>query len=423
MPLTAQAPRGTPWSAAGCAVEEQPGAPVAAGSVPLVPVPRADGPTRFLFFTNECVGLGHLRRCLTLAAAVRAQDPRASALIVTGSQVVPHDVPDGVDILKLPALSRDSGGGYSARSLGVDTSHLSQLRAGVATAIAREYAPDVVVVDKLPLGLDAELESTLRELRAGHARVVLGLRDIEDSPESVRRRWDEGRHGDVLETLYDQVLVYGPESTLDMLDCVDWDRDLPPVEHVGFVGAPPAAQRPDDLPEEYLLVTFGGGVDGHPVAAAVLDALHVRPVPLPTVLVTGPLMPAEDVDDLRERARGLDVRVLTDRDDLAAVAAHARAAVAMAGYNTVSELLRAGTPALLVPRARPSSEQLIRATTLADAGRVDMLHPDDLSPAAVGDALDRLLARPRATSGLEDADGADRAAQVLLAQARMVARA
>ena len=386
--------------------------------VPAERAPRRRA--RFLFFTNECVGLGHLQRCLTLATAVCEQDPTATALIVTGSQYVPHGVPAGVDIVKLPAMGRDGAGSYAARSLGVESAHLSRVRAGVSSAIAREFAPDVVVVDKLPLGVDSELESTLREVREGHARVVLGLRDIEDSPEAVRRRWDEGRHGEVLETLYDQVLVYGPESSLDMLDCVSWDRPLPPVEHVGFVGAEPARARPEDLPADYLLVTFGGGVDGYPLAAAFLDAVRARPLPLPALVVTGPLMAEDEVEDLRTRAAGLDVTVQTSRDDLAAVAGHARAAVAMAGYNTVSELLRAGTPTLLVPRVRPSGEQLIRAEGLAAAGAVDMLHPDDLDPQVLRTALDRLLARPRSTGDLADTDGAARAGRLLLDQARAV---
>lgn len=384
------------------------------------PCTRSNHRARFLFFTNECVGLGHLQRCLTLASAICAADPAATALIVTGSQYVPSGVPAGVDIVKLPAMGRDGAGSYAARSLGVEAAHLSRVRAGVASAIAREFAPDVVVVDKLPLGVDRELESTLREIRAGHAAVVLGLRDIEDSPEAVRRRWVEGRHGEVLETLYDQVLVYGPESSLDMLDCVSWDRPLPPVEHVGFVGAAPPAQRPDDLPEDYLLVTFGGGVDGYPLAETFLDAVRHRPLPFPALLVTGPLMPTEQVEALRTRAEGLDVTVQTSRDDLSAVAAHARAAVAMAGYNTVSELLRAGTPALLVPRVRPSSEQLIRAERLAAEGAVELLHPDDLAPGTLRTALDRLLARHRSGPGLNDTDGATRSARVLLALAATV---
>ncbi|HET7475899.1 MAG TPA: glycosyltransferase [Dermatophilaceae bacterium] len=384
-----------------------------------MPTPRTPGPMRFLFFTNECVGLGHLRRCLTLATAVCAAEPGASALIVTGSQYVPHGIPPGVDIVKLPAFGRDEAGGYFARTLGLQTAHLSRLRAGVASAIARDFAPDVAVVDKLPLGLDQELAPALWELHTRGVRIVLGLRDIEDSPEVVRRRWDEGHHARVLETLYDQVLVYGPESSLDMLDCVDWDRQAPPVEHVGFVGAAPETNRPDDMPAEYLLVTFGGGVDGHPLAAAYLDGLRMRPLGVPTVLVTGPLMPADDVEDLRRRAHGLDVLVQNSRSDLAAVAAHARAAVSMAGYNTVSELLRAGTPALLVPRTRPSREQQIRAERLAGAGLVEVILPEGLDPSSLREAVDRVLARPRTTPGLVHADGAARAAQVLLSHARI----
>lgn len=376
------------------------------------------GPARFLFFTNECVGLGHLQRCLTLAGRVLAQDPSATALIVTGSSYVPGDLAPGIDVLKLPTMGRDSGGAYTARSLDVETTALARMRADVATVVASSFEPDVVVVDKLPLGLDAELEGTLRALRAGPARIVLGLRDIEDSPEAVRRRWDEGHHGRALETLYDQVLVYGPDTSLDMLDCVEWHRPLPPVEHVGFVGPARVADRPEDLPERYLLVTCGGGVDGHDVAAAVLAALRVQPLPIPTYVVTGPLMPRHDVEDLRERAHGMDVVVQTSRPDLGAVAGHATAAVSMAGYNTVCELLGAGTPTLLVPRTNPSREQLIRAQGLADAGLAMMLRPEDLQPVAVRDALEELLTRPRPATRLRNADGAERAASILLDHAR-----
>ena len=40
---------------------------------------------RALFITNECAGLGHLRRTINLARAVTEADPDATALIVTGS--------------------------------------------------------------------------------------------------------------------------------------------------------------------------------------------------------------------------------------------------------------------------------------------------------------------------------------------------
>jgi predicted glycosyltransferase len=100
------------------------------------------------------------------------------------------------------------------------------------------------------------------------------------------------------------------------------------------------------------------------------------------------------------------------------VIAGARAVVSMAGYNTVSELMRAHKPALLVPRAGPSEEQLIRAEQLAAAGVQDMIHPRDLTPESLRDALDGLLVRepPEANSAYEG--GTERAAEILTQLAR-----
>jgi predicted glycosyltransferase len=51
----------------------------------------------------------------------------------------------------------------------------------------------------------------------------------------------------------------------------------------------------------------------------------------------------------------------------------------MGGYNTTTEILSYGKHTLLIPRVHPRKEQLIRANRLAEAGYIDMLHPDDLS--------------------------------------------
>ena len=61
---------------------------------------------------------------------------------------------------------------------------------------------------------------------------------------------------------------------------------------------------------------------------------------------------------------------------MANVLAGARGVVTMGGYNTISEVLQTGVPALVIPRVRPSEEQLIRASELVALGLADMLHPD-----------------------------------------------
>jgi predicted glycosyltransferase len=353
------------------------------------------GPLRFLFYTNECVGLGHLRRTISLAQAVCELEPSATSLIITGAPFPPEQrLPKGVDTVKLPQLGRDVDGAQRPHRLEIGLARTRALRAGLALAAAEGFQPDVAIVDKTPCGLGNELVPTLEALERSPCRIVLGLRDVEDERDGVRRAWDDGVR-DAVARFYDAVLVYGPSWSPDALACLGWN-DLPvPVHHVGYVGRPAASEPARDLPEDYLLVTAGGGADGYPLLATVLEALALRPLGLPAMLVTGPLMPDADVERLQRRAPAVGARVEVFREDMDAVIAWSRAVVSMAGYNTVSELLRAQRPALLVPRDRPSAEQLVRARLVAADGLAAVLTPDLLSPASMRQALDDLLRAPQ----------------------------
>ena len=368
---------------------------------------------RFLFYTNECVGLGHLRRTVSLAHALCELDLGVTSLIITGAPFAPEQrLPPGVDTVKLPQLGRGADGVHRPHRLEVGLELARSLRARLALAAAEGFQPDVAIVDKTPCGLGGELVPTLEALRRTSCRLVLGLRDVEDGPEGIRRSWDS-RVREALARYYDAVLVYGPSSSPDALDALAWDDLAVPVHHVGYVGRPVPSEPSPDLPEDYVLVTAGGGADGYRLLATVLEALAVRPLDTPTLLVTGPLMPDRDVELLRRLADGLDARVEVFRPDMDAVIARARAVVSMAGYNTVAELLRARRPALLVPRDRPSEEQLVRARLVAGTGLAAMLSPDRLSPRSMRHALDGLLDAPVPPFDESLYRGAERAAALL----------
>jgi predicted glycosyltransferase len=385
-----------------------------------VPKHGLRGP-RFIFYANELIGLGQLRRTLALAARVSNSDCSPSSLILTGSPIEPFALPPRVDTVKLPGRSRDNGGRqYSAR-LELDDDELRSLRSSIALASATSFLPDVAVVDKLPLGQAGELAPTLEALKqTARCRVVLGLRDIEDSPENVRRSWGpEIRRA--IQRYYDAIIVYGPESTPDAIDCIEHFELNVPVHHVGYVGTPVPESGPADLDGEYVLVTAGGGFDGFRLLATFAEAVRLRPLNCRTLMVTGPLMASVERERLKQLTSGLGIVVCELRSDMEYVIAGARAIVSMAGYNTVSELMRARKPALLVPRTGPSEEQLIRARGLAAAGLQDMMHPADLTPPLLRDALDRLLQRVPPHNLPTDHGGTERAAEILVELARSAA--
>ena len=121
-------------------------------------------------------------------------------------------------------------------------------------------------------------------------------------------------------------------------------------------------------------------------------------------------MPAAKRRDLQARAQGLPIKVRKSASDIPSYIEAADVVVGMAGYNTTAEILRIGTPAVLVPRAAPSAEQRMRARLFEERGWVHVVDPDDLSPATLADAvLDALSSEPAAEgpdlAGLEVAVG------------------
>jgi predicted glycosyltransferase len=400
----------------------QPREPHEPGAEPPAPAPiRLSGPEarrrrgrRFLFFSNELIGLGHLRRTLSIANRLAELEPESSSLIVTGSPVVPwFGMPPRVDILKLPGWTRDEQGTRRAGGLALDVGGLHAVRSGIELGVATSFDADVAVVDKLPLGPGGELIEALEELRSvPRCRVVLGLRDIDDAPERVRRDWGPDVRA-AIERYYDTILVYGPASSPDAIRSVGWSDLAVPVRHVGYLGWPMSQEPADDLEPGYLLATVGGGHDGFRVLEELLRAIHLEPLACSTLIITGPLMAKAEIEQLRSLASGVDAQVVEFRGDMDRVLAGARAVVGMAGYNTVAEVLRARRPGLLVPRTHPSQEQLVRARAIAQQPSYDMLHPDDLSRESMRAALTRLLGLPQPAAPPDEYEGADRAARLL----------
>jgi predicted glycosyltransferase len=375
---------------------------------------------RFMFYSHDSFGLGHLRRTLALASAVTELDPEANSLILTGSTVASsYRLPPRVDTVKLPAVTKN-GRDYRPLRLAGDFGPVQAVRSELALAAAHAFRPDVAVVDKSPLGLRAELRPALRLLRhGGDCRLVLGLRDIDDSPAKVRGEWLRGDLRAQIQRYYDQILVYGPDDAADdALSCLGWNDIGPPIEHVGYVASPIPVRAPPGLPDEYLLVTVGGGGDGFRILTTFLEAVWRAPLPCPAVIVTGPLMDDVEARTVDELSAGLPVQVEEFRADMEAVIGGARAVVAMAGYNTVAELMEARKPCLLVPRVEPREEQLLRARGLASSGLASMLHPDSLDPSTLRAALEGLLARPAPQPDRRWHSGATRSAEILIDLAR-----
>ncbi len=378
------------------------------------------GALRVQFHSHDSFGLGHLRRTLTLAGAVRSLLPTAEILVTTGSPCATHfALPDGVEVLKLPSVSKDAAGNYVPRALGDDIGLLTELRRGLLLQVQRTFAPHVLVVDHQILGLGGELAEVLEATRDTDTRTILGVRDIIDSPEAVARDWGRPLARRALREWYDRVCVYGDPRIFDARAEYPVPSELRErLEYVGYVGreSVPARVRRAAGDRPMVLVTTGGGEDGYERISNYVDALELGSCGWDSTIICGPLLEEERFKTLKRRVRRLGgVQIHMFHSDLPHLLSRADAVVAMSGYNTCVEIMQSRVPAVLVPRCFPRREQLIRAERLDRAGLAACLPTPDAS--GLRQAVQAALARGQVEDPLPSMQGALRLAQVVAQQA------
>ena len=180
-------------------------------------------PLRVALYSHDAKGLGHLRRNLALAhhlarALPGLTDRDVTGLVITGlAPGQEYRLPDGFDWLVLPGVKK-SEGVYQPQRLRITREHLGDVRASLLSGVLSTFAPDLLIIDRHPYGVHQELREPLEHLRRTHpgARVVLGLREVLDTPATVQREWDELGDADTLRRLIDEVWVYGDASVHDL---------------------------------------------------------------------------------------------------------------------------------------------------------------------------------------------------------------
>ena len=381
---------------------------------------------RVAFYSHDTMGLGHMRRNLLLAQALKHSRLRALVLMIAGAREASLlTTAAGVDCVALPSLRKDEDGHYHPRHLEVSLLELLTLRAKTACAALQAFHPDVLIVDNVPRGALRELDPVLEALRAeGRTRLVLGLRDVLDDPVTLQREWARAHNQDAVRRYYDAVWVYGDPAVYDAVREYAFAPDVAAkVCYTGYLdqrarlrfGTPEGKDPVAALglsPGRLALCLVGGGQDGVALAEAFVEA--DLPPGTNGVLIAGPCMPADARRRLSHRAaRQPGRRVVRFMREPTRMLRRGDHVVAMGGYNTVCEILSFGKPALIVPRVAPRREQLIRAERLRALGLVDVLHPGDLSPAALSAWLARGRAAAPPARGRIDLDGLSRIPRLL----------
>jgi len=397
------------------------------------------GRYRIAIYSQDSLGLGHLRRNILIGRKILEFSPQTNVLLFTDSPASPFfTLPDGMDHIKLPSIRKLDAGQWLATKLDVASRELLRMRSELMRAALRDYHPDLFLVDHMPAGAKGELIPVLQCLKKTYpdCSILLGLRDILDEPAVIARVWksDEGYHA--IEEYYDRILIYGDREIFATAQVYDLPEPRDGIHYCGYVVngscmlSHLAELERDRSPSRRLVfISAGGGADGDSLMCAYAAAVRrlARRATFSTLMAVGVNAPKRVIREMQRRSEGLRMLVVSHlRQGMGAIAA-ADLVVSMAGYNSIAEIVKLGKKALVVPRAGPSAEQRMRAGVFAARGLVDALDPSELSAESLGERLLADLGRsdyPVPDPAL-DLGGASQAAKktVELLEARPYARA
>jgi len=375
---------------------------------------------RLLIYSQDGMGLGHLRRTSSVAREIVRQEPDCGVLIVSDSPATPpFDQIPNVDYLKLPTIVKTGRSDWRNGTLPMGVEQVIALRAKLILEAYRTFRPDTVLVDHMPVGALGELKPMLDRIteRRRRPKLFLSLRDILDDPAVVRAVWT---HLGAYEYLrcYDGVLIFGCKEIFNADEAYGLSPFAEPVVFCNYaLGEVPSAPRPAGEDDPVLLVMGGGGADAFRLEETFLDALPMMRVGMDhaAVILTGPNMPRRERDTLLARSKSQRIRVETGVQDSMDWLRRASSVLMMGGYNSLCEALRARKRALVVPRRGPSAEQRMRSRLFAERSLIRTLDPRDLTPDALAEELARLLHDDGIpdVAGLPPMDGAQRASVLL----------
>lgn len=329
----------------------------------------------------------------------------------------------------LDYLEQEEGADAYAAEDGGDVRPVLQRRRRIIEGHVRGEPPDVFVTEYFPLGRSVfaeELLPAIDRARAGGGRVLCSVRDVlqgdikarfaaPEPPERRARRMQlHDRMLDILNGLFDHLLVHGDPDFLS-LDATVPDGFLRgiriPVSYTGYVSEP--LPHPHDCASEIaamkerggLVVTsvgaggssgkgafsHGGGVIAPAIGAWRLIGAAGRSGGRTMVIFAGVHAVHEDIRRLASACANGPFVVRRATPDFLCWLQAADLSISRAGYNTCTNILATGVPAILLP-SRSLLDQHARAGVFAQRDVAHVLPDEELTPERLAGLIERGLA-------------------------------
>lgn len=375
---------------------------------------------RILFYVQHLMGVGHVFRATRVVNALVARGFEVH--LVHGGARIPHLNGGGATVHYLPPLRAGAtvfGKLETPDGVPVDNEYKTRRR-DMLLAILRDVRPDMIITEAFPFGrrqMRFELVPVLEEAASWRKPpfIVASIRDILQENRKPERDLETV---ELVEQFFDHVLLHGDP------DVVRLEHTFP--EHARVAGrllytgivAPPAIDAVPSTghPAFDVIVSVGGGVLGSKLLLAAAGAKQLSVLKdARWCIITGVNMDADTLGQLR-RIAPPDVEIRDFVPDLRYEMARAQLSISRAGYNTVADIFRSGTRAIVVPLSDgEETEQLRRAEILSARGLATTLRPEEETPEGLAAAIERTMGQPPPPRGKLNLEGARTSADIVSA--------
>lgn len=386
---------------------------------------------RVLVYVQHLLGVGHLRRAVTLARALAAE--QLEVTLVSGGFEVPGLVAPGLRWVQLPpagAMDERFAVLVDAQGDPVDDAWRARRREALRAAW-RALEPHLLLLELFPFGrrqMRFEILPWLDEAAAAAHRpvIVSSVRDVLGGGQRNPARQDEMLG--LFERYFDHLLVHGDPHWLPFGRTFRHAAALGArLHYTGYVVDRYQSPGADDRAGsgEVVVSAGGGAVGARLLETAIRCRSRTRLAERTWRVLAGVNVAPASWAHLQALAAQIgDGRVIVERsrNDFPVLLKNSSLSISQAGYNTLMEILDAGARALVVPFAGGAEiEQTLRARMLAEDGRIELLEEVTLTPETLAGAVDRAASRPRPVPGGVDLEGARKSAELIAGWARGMA--
>jgi len=368
-----------------------------------------------LIYVQHLLGIGHLARIGRVAEGLIEAGVRVT--MARGGPADAYPPPAGAEIVQLAPVKADASNLTALLHPDgrIFDAEDRDARCGHLLGLMERLRPDILIIEAFPFGrrvMRFELLPLVEAARRLRTPVVAAsIRDILQQSRKLGRAEETAA---LVERFFDIVLVHGEEQATPLSKSFPLAaRIAPRLRYTGLVGPSSEPLAPGTSGRHAVVVSAGGGAVGAQLLRTAIAARAATAfADAPWLIVAGPNLPEPEFQALRGAGGGaIDIR--RSVPDLPKRLAGASLSISQAGYNTVAEIMAAGCAAVLVPYAGGGeTEQSVRASALARAGRAVALPEAELSPERLAAAMAAAAALPRAAP--QRLGGAGRSAKILL---------